>query len=70
LALAPRGGGVVGARGGVGRREGAEPHSDAAHGVADLRRPLAPRPLPHAVVLPERRVLGSAGCENRAQRGR
>jgi hypothetical protein len=33
-------------------------------------RPLAPWPLPHAVVLPERSVLGLACCEITAQRRR
>uniref|UniRef100_A0A0A8XWS3 Uncharacterized protein n=1 Tax=Arundo donax TaxID=35708 RepID=A0A0A8XWS3_ARUDO len=41
---------VVGARRVLGRLEGAEPHAGRLHWVADLRRPLAPRPLPHAAV--------------------
>jgi hypothetical protein len=45
------GGAVVGARGGLGGGVGAEPDADALHRVADLRRPLAPRPLPDAAVL-------------------
>ena len=51
------GGGVVGARGGLGGGEGTEPDAHAAHGVADLRRPLPPRPLPHAAEPPRAMAL-------------
>jgi hypothetical protein len=43
-------GAVVGARGGLGGGEGAEPDARALGGVADLCRPLAPRPPPDAAV--------------------
>jgi hypothetical protein len=43
-------GAVVGARGGLGGGEGAEPDARALGRVADLRRPLAPRPPPDAAV--------------------
>uniref|UniRef100_A0A804LET1 Uncharacterized protein n=1 Tax=Zea mays TaxID=4577 RepID=A0A804LET1_MAIZE len=42
---------VVGARGGLGGGEGAEPDADALDGVADLGGPLAPRAAPDAPVL-------------------
>jgi hypothetical protein len=52
------------ARGGLGGGEGAEPDARALGRVADLRRPLAPRPPPDAAVhrlaltLPRRRCKG------------
>jgi len=51
-ALAPEldRGDVVGARGVLGGVERAEPLAHGAARVADLRRPLAPRPPPHAPV--------------------
>jgi hypothetical protein len=64
---APRGA-VVCARSGLGGEVGAEPDTDALHEVADLRRPLAPRPLPDAAVLVlaaprlrARRCMGTVG---------
>ena len=49
-ALEAERGGVVGACGVLGGVEGAQPYARRLHGVADLRRPLAPRPLPYATV--------------------
>uniref|UniRef100_A0A804MGZ9 Uncharacterized protein n=1 Tax=Zea mays TaxID=4577 RepID=A0A804MGZ9_MAIZE len=43
---------VVGDGGVLRRVEGAEPHPRRLLGVPDLRRPLAPRPLPHPSVVP------------------
>ena len=40
--------GVVGARGGLGGLEGAEPHPYLVRGVLDLRHPPPRRPLPDA----------------------
>jgi hypothetical protein len=57
-------GGVVGARGGLGGVEGPQPHARRLVRVADLRRPLPPRPLPHAAVpLPAARAGGRRGRE-------
>uniref|UniRef100_J3MUT9 Uncharacterized protein n=1 Tax=Oryza brachyantha TaxID=4533 RepID=J3MUT9_ORYBR len=49
-ALEADGGRVVGAGGFLGGVEGPEPHPRRLHRVPDLRRPLPPRPLPHAAV--------------------
>ena len=43
---------VVGARRGLGCLERAEPHARRLVRVPDLRRPLPPRPLPHAAEPP------------------
>ncbi|CAM0906429.1 unnamed protein product [Alopecurus aequalis] len=66
------GGLVVGARGGVGGLEGAEPHADLLRGVLDLGHPAARRPLADAdelavaaaALLPAPR-LGRLGCQRR-----
>ncbi|PUZ48293.1 hypothetical protein GQ55_7G234100 [Panicum hallii var. hallii] len=70
------GGAVVGERGVLGGVVGAEPHARAVLGrVPDLRRELAPRPLPHApVVLAPRHArrgpfrLGRRGAAARRHR--
>ena len=45
------GGSVVGSGGVLGGGEGAEPAASPFAGLADLRHPFSPAPLPHAPVL-------------------
>ena len=54
-ALEPERSVVVRGGGGLRGVEGSEPDARRLRRVTDLRRPLAPRPPPHATVVPARR---------------
>jgi hypothetical protein len=52
---------VVGGRSDHGGVEGADPDAGRLARVPDLRRPLAPRPSPHATIVPLRhRYMGES----------